>query len=399
MKIDRPLQGDLRLDGHLSLSDAALDVGLPFGPTETAAEIRFAGSRVEIGQLAGKIGGGTFEVGGVADLVQGPDLSWQVREMSTGMVPSVEHELSGDGTLRGSWKELTVAGRIDILRALYEKRIDISSFLPSFRRELARAPDTEPSAPATIVHLDLHIVASDELYIDNNFARVEAAADLKVTGESSNPRLGGQVQALSGEVFFKDRTFQITTAVADFRPELGFVASLNITAETDIVTTDGPSLTQNDVASLIAFGKTVAQLQEEGGGVAVSDVLMLAPGGYPERVEKKAATLLRLDRVDIEPTFSRTTGEFEPQLILGKNFGENFSTSLAATFGATQSQILRATYLLTPRFSLLATFEPESQNRDQAVGGGLRYRRTFRDTRGFSLLELGDRGSTKDAPP
>ena len=89
----------------------------------------------------------------------------------------------------------------------------------------------------------------------------------------------------------------------------------------------------------------------------------------------------------------------EPQLVLGKNFGDNFSTSLTASFGATQSQTLRATYLLTPSFSLLATFEPESQNRDQAFGGGVRFRRTFRDTPGISLLELGDHGSTKDAPP
>jgi TamB, inner membrane protein subunit of TAM complex len=413
MRVERPPAGEPRLGGRLSLAKAALDVGLPFGLTQTDGEILFDGSRVEIEKLAGDIGGGKFSVAGRVDLSEGPDLTWQVDEMSTGMLPSVEHELSGKGSVRGSWNELTVGGDVEILRALYDKRIELTSFLPSFKRELPKPPEPESGGPRRIVHLKLHVFAPDELFIDNNFARIEAQADLHVEGDAAAPRLGGQIQVLSGQVFFRDRTFDVTTAVIDFRPELGFVAFLNIIAETEIPTSDGtytvrlqvtgttddprvtmtsddPSLTPNDVASLIAFGKTVAQLQQEGGGVSVSDVLLLAPGGYPEKAQKGAASLLRLDRVDVEPTFSRTTGEFEPQLILAKNFTEDIAATLTSTFGATASQILRLTYQVTSRISLLANWETESQNRDQAIGGGVRYRREFRDTPGFSLLELGN---------
>jgi len=45
-----------------------------------------------------------------------------------------------------------------------------------------------------------------------------------------NPRLGGQVQALSGEVFFKDRTFHVTTAVIESHSRSTSIGSENAAA-------------------------------------------------------------------------------------------------------------------------------------------------------------------------
>jgi autotransporter translocation and assembly factor TamB len=409
LDVTRAAGGEPSLDGRLSLTDAAVEFGQPVGPSHTAAEISFDGSRIRIEKLSGNIGGGTFSAGGSLGLEEGLDLGWQIEEVSTGMVPSLEHELSGRGTVQGSWRDLTVAGEIEILQALYDRDIGIARFLPSFQRSLPEAPEADEEGGGAVVNLAVRVFAPDELFIDNNFARIEAQMDLAVSGTASDPRLEGQVQVISGEVYFRDRTFDVVTAVIDFRPELGFDAHLNIVAETEVATTEGtytvrlqvtgttsdarvvmsaddPSLTQNDVASLIAFGKTVAQLQQEGGGVSIGDVLALAPTG---RAEEGAARFFRLDRVDIEPTFDRSSGEFQPQVTLAKSFTDDISASLASTFGAAASQLLKLTYQLTARISLLAEWETESQNRGQAIGGGVRYRVQFRDTPGVSLLDLG----------
>lgn len=406
------------LAGSLELSDAALDVGLTFGPTETNALLRFEHSAVRIERLDGRLGGGTFTLGGSLDLAAGPALTWKIVEVSTGLVPSLEHEISGAGTLDGTWDELELGGELDIVRALYDRRIEIRDFLPSFRRELAKAPDEDETAPQRVLRLDLHAVAPDELFIDNNFARIEAQADLRVSGVSERPQLAGRIQVISGEVYFRKRTFEVRTAVLDFRPELGLEGFLNVIAESEIQTpeatysvvlqvtgrtddprvvmsADDPSLTQNDIVSLIAFGRTAAQLQKEGGGVGVGDLLQLAPGGgYAEKVQRGTAKLLRVDRFEIEPAFSRTTGEFEPQLSVGKNFTEDLSATLASTFGVASRQVLELGYRVTPRISLLGGWESESQNQGSAFSAGARFRFAFRDTPGFSLLHgPGARGS------
>jgi hypothetical protein len=145
--------------------------------------------------------------------------------------------------------------------------------------------------------------------------------------------LNGAVRVIDGEVYFRDRTFQVRTAVVDFRPELGFNGYVNIVAESEVdaseatynvilqvtgrtddvrvvMSADDPSLTQNDIFSLIAFGRTSAQLQKEGGGVGVGGLVGLAPGGgFAERLQRGTAEVLHVDRLRSSRP-SRTTGEF-----------------------------------------------------------------------------------------
>ncbi len=413
----RPASGHLELSGQLSLQKAALDVGLPFGLTRTSGLIELQGPRIRIADLSGRIGGGTFQVGGSIGLQQGPDLTWQVKEMSTGMVPSLEHELSGHGAVTGTWTDLTVSGEVEVLRALYDKRIEITDFLPSFKRELAKAPGPSDIGPSRrTIHLDLHVFAPNQLYIDNNFAKIEAEMDLKVKGTASSPRLSGKIQVITGEIYFRGRTFEVTTGIVEFRRALGLTPYLDIVAESSVATSDAtytvtlqvtgpaddvhvtmssddPSLTQNDIASLIAFGKTGAQLQQDGGGVSLADLLVIAPGGYPEKVEKGAAKLLGVDRIEIEPTYSRQTGAFEPEIKIGKDFTEDLTASVATTFGVQARQNVELLYRLTPSISVLGLWESETVDQQSAVGGQIKFHYDFRDTPGISLLGQRDEGA------
>jgi autotransporter translocation and assembly factor TamB len=408
---------EVQLGGEASIDRAAFDVGLPVGPTRTSGRFVLSGSTIEIAELAGRLGGGTFAVSGSADIERGLDVTWQVDQVSTGLLPSLEHELSGQGTVSGPWKEPMVGGEIRILRMLYDRRIALTDFLPSFQRELRPARRAEAGPK---VRLDLHVLAPGEIFIDNNFARIEARADLRVRGSADDLRLAGPIEVLTGEVFFRGRTFEITNAVIEFRPELRTVAALNIQAESEIETpdetytvtvrvegtteryrvlmsADDASLSQTDVASLIAFGRTTAQMQRESRGFSLTDLIGLAPGEYQERAERGAASLLALDRVDFEPAVSRETGQFEPQLTLGKNLTEDLSATLTTTFGVNAGETFSLDYLLTPGFSLLGTWESQTTRRESAIGAGVRFRRRFRDLPRYSLLGS-HRPEKPDAP-
>lgn len=402
---DRQVGQPIELSGTVSVSNAALDVGLPIGMTDTNGELVLQGSRVRITRLEGEIGGGTFSVGGGVDVRGGPDIEWRLVDVSGSLVPSLEQELSGHGTLRGAWDDVTVSGEVEILRMLYDRDIEPSDFVPSFKRRLT-APAQKASS--NVIRLDLHVHAPDDLYIDNNFARVEAMTDLQVKGTTKHPNLRGRIDVLNGEVFFRDRTFDIVTGVVDFRPQRELIGDLNITAETVVETVDAsygitvqisgttddpkvvlsaddPGLTQTDIVSLITFGKTVAQLQEGSGGSSMDALIGFVTGRAAKQVESEAETLLPVDRVEIEPAFS-TTGAFEPQVKVSKDFSDDLTASVATTLGVDLQRTLDLEYRLTDRTSLLGTWESESEGQAGAIGGGVKFRREFRRIPGFSLL-------------
>jgi hypothetical protein len=402
---ERRLGQNIELRGTASVADAAVDIGLPIGVTETDGRFALEGARVRIEKLDGHMGGGTFSVDGGVDLERGPDLGWRLVEVSGSLMPSLEQELSGHGTLRGAWDDLTVAGEVEILRMLYDRNIEPRDFIPTFKRRLAPVNGQRSS---NVVRLDLDVFAPDDLHIDNNFARVEAMADLRVRGTTEQPKLGGRIDVLTGEVFFRDRTFDVITGVVDFRPQRNLIADLNITAETVVDTadtsygitvqisgtTDDPrvvlsaddaGLTQTDVLSLITFGKTVAQLQQGGGGSPVDALVGFAANKVAGGVERGAESFLRVDRVDIAPSFS-ASGNFEPQVKITKDISDNLSASVATTLGANLQRSLDLEYHLTDRTSLFGTWESESEGQAGAFGGGVKFRREFRRVPGLSLL-------------
>jgi hypothetical protein len=109
-------------------------------------------------------------------------------------------------------------------------------------------------------------------------------------------------------------------------------------------------------------------------------------GRVSEGVESGAESFLRVDRIEIEPAFSSTTGAFEPQVKISKNFGDDLAASLATTLGVDLQRALNLEYRLTDRTSLLGTWESESEGQAGAFGGGVKFRREFRRIPGFSLL-------------
>ena len=374
----RHANGGWDVTGQLSVDQAGLDIGAPVAITRTSGRVALAGRTVRIEQLGGRMGTGTFTVGGTVDLAHGPDLSWMVTDVGANLLPSLEVELSGRGTFAGTWEHTLLAGRIDVARMLYDRDIALLDFLPSLNRALAEAP--RPPA-AQRVDLDLHMVAPGELYVQNNVAQIEARADLHITGTVDRPVLDGRIEALDGQVTFRDRVFELEGATVDFRPDLGLTAALNISAESTIDTpdatyivgvrvtgttadprvtlsSDDPGLTQTDLATLIAVGKTTAQMREGGSGVSFG-------------LQQSTKQLLPIDRISFESTYSRTTGTFEPQLKLGKDLTDNLAVSVGQTFGVESRTTVEADYRLTPRVFVPAVVgEPDQHAGGRVRGGG-----------------------------
>ena len=391
--------GAWEVAGEMAFEQTTVDVGARLAITRTSGQLALSGSTVRIVKLGGRMGTGTFEVEGTIDLRRGPDLAWTLTEVGANLAPSLEVEFSGRGTLAGSWQRMKLDGRIDVSRMLYDRDIELTDILPSLNRTLAEAP-RPPSAH--LVELNLHIVAPGELYVENNIARVEARADLRITGTAAAPVLDGRIEVLDGEVTFRDRKFEIEGGTADLRPDLGLAAALNITAESTIETTDSTyivnvlvtgttreprvilssddaSLTQTDLATLLAVGKTTTQLRQGGGG------------GFSFGQQVSTKQLLPVDRISFESTYSRTTGTFEPQLKVGKDLTDDLAVSVGQTFGVSSRTLAEATYRLTPRVYVLGSWESQTSTQEGAFAGGLKVRYEFWRVTPFTLLGGGFR--------
>jgi autotransporter translocation and assembly factor TamB len=395
------------IGGQIAADDLGLDVGAPIAITRGTARMTLAGSVLRIDRFDGRMGTGAFTVGGAIDLVRGPALTWTLRDVGADLAPSLEAEFAGNGAVEGAWDRLRITAEVHVNRMLYDHDIELTAFLPSFNRALAAAPREPSDHPIT---LDIHIVAPGELYVENNVARIEARADLRITGTADHPVLRGRVEGLDGEITFQDRVFELESATIDFRPELGLVAALNITAESTIDTpdatyvvavrvtgttadprvalsSDDPSLSQTDLATLIAVGKTTAQLREGGGGgVSMYSALSIGAQQLTQPVTSRAQRLLPIDRITFEPTFSRTTGTFEPQLKLGKDLTDNLAVAVGQTFGVESRTTAEADYRLSPRVFVPVTWESQTQTQEGAFQAGVKLRYEFWRLTPYTLL-------------
>jgi len=397
--------GGWTLSGEALLRNAALDLGLPVSFTETNGEFALLGEKVLVQHLAGRAGGGEFHIAGKLHLVHGPQLSWGMRDVGLTFPDWLDERISGKGRVEGTWKVLTVSGAIDVLNALYDKKIELAGLIPWFKEQIAPAPRIAP--PSTEVQLDLVIHARDGVFVDNNFAKTELSADLRVSGAATKPSLEGKVEILYGEVTVNSRVFTITGGSAVFQSAERINPVLNITAESQIFGTDAeytvrvvvsgtvdnprvefssddPSLSQNDILSLAALGRTTRDTSRDS-RVSVGDVLSLLPSDYTGDVSQGIRTLFRVDRFEVDPAYVRNTGTIQPRITLGKDITDRIRALASSTFGADAHNTMQLEYRITSRISLLGTWESASQSQSSALGGDIRFRYEFRKLP-FSLL-------------
>ncbi len=391
------------LGGHAQLRDATLDFGLPIACTDTNGSFSLSGSSVRVENLDGKAGGGQFHIDGTVSLEQGPNLSWKVQDVAVSTTQGFEARIGATGKVEGTWKIIGVSGEVEVVNALYDKNIELADLLPFFREQIKPAPRTQP--PSVQVRLGLHIHAPGGLYVDNNFAKAELSADLRMAGTAEKPELSGTMEFLSGEVTFRDRVFRVTAGSIDFRDRERLNPVLNITADSAIHTTeadytvtvsvtgtaenpraefsaDDPNLSQNDILSLVTFGKTTAQLQREGGGVSAADALALLPtGAATGRVGK----FIGVDRFEVEAAQSRNSGSVEPRVTIGKDITDQLRASVSSSFGVEAQRLVQLEYRFSPRISLLGTWEGQTESQAGAFGGDIKFRYEFRHLP-FSLL-------------
>jgi hypothetical protein len=392
--------------GRARLTGAALDLAFLVGITDLSGELDLEDRKLELRNLTGKLGGGKILVAGTLGLDSGWDLGWAIHDASLGVPSWLDYRASGNGRFLGPIRAPELSGEIEIEQAVYDRRIDWTEFLPWFRKQ-ANPVRTRATLP---IGLDLTLLADGGLFVDNNLAKAEMRSDIRVQGGRGRPLTWrGSIEVLSGEFVFRRRRFSITSGNVRFHddrptnPDLEFSGETRIdTRDADYLvqvrvsgtadapriqfTADDPALTETDVLALVTFGRTVAQLQSQGAGIDLNEVLALTSGPRAEKLEQGIHAFLPVDRIEVEPSFSRVSGTSEPTLRIGKDLSERLSAVVGTGLGNERHQDFGLEYRVTRRLSLQGAWESQTTSQEGAFGGNLTFRVPFRTLPRFSLL-------------
>jgi translocation and assembly module TamB len=184
------------------------------------------------------LGGGTVTFGGRIPLegfVPGAlSLTAVGERMRINYPEGFRSEIDADITLSGTVQSPLLTGTVTVRDAVYERRFETTPNLFDFGGKTL-APGAPAGASAIPLRFDIQIDAPPgSLRIQNNVARLEAAADLRLQGTYDRPQLSGRAEISRGDLTFEGNRYTVTRGTIDFVNPASIVPYFDFEAETRV---------------------------------------------------------------------------------------------------------------------------------------------------------------------
>lgn len=395
---ERDAAGLWHVQGEVAVSRGALDFGLPLSFSRIEGKATLRDHIVEVGRLTARAGGGNLALDGTLNLQGCPRLEWVATRVSPGFPSWIESRVNGKGKVYCPQEggDIVVSGEIEVLEALYDRNLELKDLISKPSAEAATGELEGESG----LGLDLHVIAEEGVYVDNNVANLELAADLRILGTIDKPIVVGKLEAIDGEIYLTNRTLSVSSAVVTLDDVERIDPRLDLFAETEVMSgeeeqhvwvhvtgtaeensvkfgADDPSLSENEIVSLLTLGATSSSSSKGNASIPVSQLFALAPVG--KGIEKEVVGALPVDRLDVAPTFSAATGRLEPRVTATKSLSADLAAKMSTTLGSERSREFGLEYRLTPEVLLQGSWQSETKTRAGAFAGGLKFRHRFMD--------------------
>jgi hypothetical protein len=384
------------LNGSMNISNASF--GLRDYPTYISAingSLYMEGDRIVLKGLSGKAGGGNINVSGIvylnAFLMKKFYLEAKLQDVTA--IVSKDFHVNFDGDLlgKGTIEAMSIIGDIRINRSRYKEPLKWKSWV--FTTKSVEKPKTELS---TIERADLNIriTGSDNISIDNNIARapIKIAGEMLVKGTISKPVFFGRFEAAEGYAYFRNNEFKIIAASVDLVDPNRIKPVVNLAAETtvkgyrirlnlegqmdrfNLALSSEPHLEDRDILSLLTSGQTGNQLKGQEGGIGAGEATSFLTGQLQDVVEERLKTITGVDRFQVEPSVSSTTGTVGPRVTVSKRLiRDKLFVTYANLIGTTEEQVIKVEYLLNRNISLVGVRDEKG-----SLGGDVRFRFEFK---------------------
>ena len=366
----------------------ALDVAAPVMPlpgfayavTDFTAAMSFSDSALTITSIGGKLGGGGLSGSGTVGIGEGGIATMDLRLEGKDMVlsPMERMRAQADATLRllKDPKRFVTEGEI-LFKQLTWRREIYEAF--GFSSQTA----TDSSGPSFFdgMTLNIRLRADDNAVIENALGRFDARFNLTATGALAEPVLLGDIDIVSGDFYFQDRTFRVlhgrlsftdpvnTEPYLDFRGET-YVKDFRVTMSMNGPVsrlkpefTSSPPLPPEEILSLLALGESFRRMYYSYAGdrSTALNTASLLTYQIADLAKKRSGGFLSLDRFRIDPYISDSpSGGIGARITVGKKVAKDvlvlYSTILAnsSVRAATDEvPIFRVEWDISRRFSLV----------------------------------------------
>jgi translocation and assembly module TamB len=368
------------MQGQIRLVDTSFNTdSLPLGFSGVNGQCSISGNRIELTNLNGSAGGGTFT--GTGFFAYGPQSNFavdlhakDVRISSNGLRTIVDSNLRLTGTAQDS----VLSGDVLVDRLSFQQGVDLSELVGQFSE-----PSTvsTPSTLARQMRLNVAVGSAANLNPTSSQLSVEGTLNLTLAGTAAHPVVLGRVGLTGGEIYFNGKRFEIQsgsivfanpvhtqpvlnvyvkTIVEQYNITINFVGSLDQLRTTY---TSDPALPPLDIINLLAFGQTAAERASSGStplSVGAESALASEVGG---QVAKNVQSLTGISRLTIDPLLGDTRN---PGAQVGVQ--QRVTGSILVTFSSdvtsTQRQSIQLQYQPNRRWRV-------SVLRDQNGGYGL----------------------------
>ena len=401
------IDGDAALDGgEVRLLDPRIIVN---GLTARAVLTR---TTATLAQITGTINGGSLTGSGVVEYEPATGLnsrlSTDIHDMALEFPAGLRSELDamlqldvsaapGQNTPAG-----TLSGRVTILRSAFREPLAlVGGLLASMRARTTAALAESPSLLAGLA-LDVALITDEDLIVDNNVARAQLGANLRIIGTAAAPALASRIEIRPGSELFVGRNiYQIDSGVIDFLdpttidPQVRIQASTRAGGEEIQIEISGsafapsillssPSrseLSQADITALLLTGRTLDQLSAADASFIGTQVIGNLSGdilGFAGRAV--GLDTLRLGSVEDAGTRRDSTAvatEVDPtsRLTFGKSLGRNVDLTFSQSLRDAAAQTWIVEYLPLRRVEVRVVSDDSDLRsygfrHDMSFGGG-----------------------------
>lgn len=384
------------ISGELVVRDGMLKMrDIPQTFTAISGTVSLSEGRVLVDSVRSQFGGGSIEANGWTQLdgMKLRDISLHAigKGITVRYPEGVVSNVSGDLYYEGNASEQQLSGDIEILHALYEKRLEWKTMLLELAKGIYQKKTVETGwIGNTMLNVRFH--GKESVLLRNNLAKIPMDVDVQLRGTINKLQLVGRMEAQKGAIFFRNNDFKILHASVDFidparlNPVLDIQAETRVreylirlavtgTAERAVVTfLSEPPLSDPDILGVLALGKTGTELKGKEAGVGMGEAVSFATGQFQDIFEKRARSLTGLDRFQVDPYVGKSDTSV-PRVTVGKEIIKDklFVTYSSNVGASTPEPALKLEYILNRNLSIVG-----EQNELGKVGADVKFRFEFK---------------------
>ena len=407
------------LNGEINIDKARLQVASLDSPFENIqGKFLVSGNEIVVDSLTSNLASGRVSLGGkilfFTDKLPELDLSSNFLNNKLQIYPFQYVDLTGKVFLKGTEAPYKITGDLKVNSALSREKLggvgkskQVARFEPTRNRIYGKAREA--------FEMDIHLKGDQELLLKNDILDMEFKADVRIVNTPAVPRILGTVDAIKGNLKFKNHVFKIQNANLKFdnpaviNPKISALATTKMKATDIRLQASGrmedwkvelssePALSEGDILSLLAIGLTSKEMnkfQSEDQAViqqGEAASLLLNSLEFNKDVQARTGFEIQVEKSE-NPNEARslfrrqteTDATLAPKIVIKRKIGKRVDVSVGSTVGVGNSteKEVNAEVHVTPGFSVIGVWNnfegARTQEEQTSYGVDLKFQKRFK---------------------